>query len=175
MILLAQMPDEGITVLATMATPAVLLLANAMMILSTNQRLQSILDHVRETELTIAGENLAPETADLTLLQEFLVGHAKRARMAHRALLSFYSSAGLFTVVIIGLGIGTLGFGVGLPLALSAAFAGCVLLFVGVVLLMSETWIGIKVTDRRFRTIMELCDQLGLRRSSKTGEQRSST
>ena len=79
MILLAQMPDEGITVLATMATPAVLLLANAMMILSTNQRPQSILDRVRETELTIAGESLAPETADLTLLQEFLVGHAKRA------------------------------------------------------------------------------------------------
>ena len=61
---------DGIAILAAMATPVVLLLANAMLILSTNQRLQSILDRVRETELAIAGKDVAPEIADLHLLNE---------------------------------------------------------------------------------------------------------
>lgn len=52
-----QLPD-GIGVLATTATPAALLLADAMLILSTNQRLQAILERVRETELTMAGRDI---------------------------------------------------------------------------------------------------------------------
>ncbi len=54
---------EGLPVLAAMATPAVLLLANAMLILSTNQRLQAIFRRVRETELSIAGADAASEIA----------------------------------------------------------------------------------------------------------------
>ncbi len=74
---------DGLPVLAAMATPAVLLLANAMLVLSTNQRLQAIFQRVRETELTIAGEDVAPEIADLALLNEILLGHARRASAAH--------------------------------------------------------------------------------------------
>lgn len=39
---------DGVGVFTAMATPAVLLLANAMLILSTIQRLQAILTRVRE-------------------------------------------------------------------------------------------------------------------------------
>lgn len=155
---------DGMGALATMATPAALLLANAMLILSTNQRLQSILDRVRETELTIAGADPAPEIADLGVLNDLLLDHARRARLAHRALLSLYSSAGLFAVVILSLG----GVGVGLtelvPIAILLAFGGSALLLLGAALLITETWIGIKATDRRFASIMELCQNLSERR-----------
>ncbi len=91
---------EGeVAVLAAMAAPAVLLLGNAMLILSTNQRLQNILERVRETELTMVGQDAAPEISDLELLNELLLTHARRARYAHRALLSFYTSTGLFMLM----------------------------------------------------------------------------
>lgn len=158
------MLDGAVNILATMATPAVLLLADATLILSTNQRLQSILTRVRESELAIAGQDVAPETSDLGLLNELLIRHARRARFAHRALLSFYSSAGLFAVAIVALGSSSLGIGGALPVALSGAFLGCALLVAGAGLLIGETWIGIKATDRRFESVMSLCRDLATRR-----------
>ncbi len=155
---------DGIAILAAMATPAVLLLANSMLILSTNQRLQSILDRVRETELSIAGKDVAPETADLHLLNELLVAHARRARAAHRALLCFYSSAGTFVIVVLAVGLGGLGLDWALPIALLTAFIGCALLFCGTALLIAETRLGITATDRRFDSVRDLCRRLAERR-----------
>lgn len=155
----SQMTD-GLPVLAAMATPAVLLLANAMLVLSTNQRLQAIFQRVRETELTIAGEDVAPEIADLALLNEILLGHARRASAAHRALLCFYASTGMFVVVVVAVGLASLGAGRALEVALATAFLGCALLICGAVLLIGETWIGIRATDRRFATVMDLCAEL---------------
>ena len=143
---------DGLSVLAAMATPAVLLLANAMLILSTNQRLQSILERVREVELSIAGADAIRETTDLSLLNELLLGHARRARAAHRALLCLYGSAGFFVCV----GLASLG----VRAALVVAFLGCVLLLCGALLLISETWIGIRATDRRFSAVLNLCAEL---------------
>ncbi len=151
---------DGLTVLASMATPAVLLLANAMLILSTNHRLQAILERVRETELTIAGQDTAPEITDLAVLNELLVGHARRARAAHRALLCFYSSAGSFMGVVVAVGLAGLEIPGMLPLALAVAFLGCALLGSGTLLLVYETAIGIRATDRRFESILELCGKL---------------
>lgn len=61
----------GLSVLAGMATPAVLLLANAMFILSTIQRLQAILARVRETELAMVGEAATAETEDRACCRSF--------------------------------------------------------------------------------------------------------
>lgn len=167
MSLAAQMMDNGMSVLATMATPAVLLLADAMLILSTNQRLQAIFTRVRETELAILGEDVVAETSDLAVLNDLLIGHARRARFAHRALLSFYSSAGLFAAVIVSLGASALGVARVLVIALASAFLGCALLLAGAVLLWRETWIGIRATDARFNSVMGLCHELAHRRQTQ--------
>jgi hypothetical protein len=156
-----------LSVLAAMATPVILLLANAMLILSTNQRIQAILNRVRETELSIAGQDTAPETADLDLLNDLLLGHARRARAAHRALLCFYTSTASFVLVVITVGAAGLGTAVARPLALAAVFFGCLLLACGAVLLIVETWIGIKATDRRFRSVMDFCEELSRRRQRR--------
>ncbi len=152
--------NEGLPVLAAMATPAVLLLADAMMILSTNHRLQAILQRVRETELTIAGQDVAPETADLGVLNELLLAHAKRARAAQRALLCLYGSVGLFVTVVVCVGLASLDVAGALPVALVAAFLGCALLLCGSILLIVETRIAIRATDRRFESVMGLCRKL---------------
>ena len=149
-----------------MATPAVLLLANAMLILSTIQRLRIILDRVRETEQTIAGADVAPETANLSLLNDLLLTHARRTRYVHRALLAFYTSAGAFVSCIIALGVYGLGIEVALSVALGAALLGSVLLLLAVATLLGETWLGIRATDRRFEAVMDLCRELAKRREA---------
>jgi hypothetical protein len=161
---------EGLTVLAAMATPAVLLLANAMLILSTNQRLQAILERVRETELTIAGADVAPETTDPSLLKDLLVGHARRAGAAQRALLCLYGSSGLFVVVVVCVGLASLGATAALVVALVTAFIGCALLLCGAALLIGETLIGIRATDQRLNSIMNLCEELSRRRGRASGQ-----
>lgn len=155
--------NDEMAVLAAMATPTVLLLANAMLILSTNQRLQAILERVRETELTLAGKDVAPETNDPNVLNDLLRTHAKRARGAHRALLCFYSSAGLFVVVVACVGLASLGISAAVTVAVVTAFFGCASLLCGAALLIAETWRGIRATDRRFETMMDLCREMARR------------
>ncbi len=152
--------DGGIPVLAAMATPAVLLLANAMLILSTNQRLQAILERVHETELTISGAAPVAGPFGPDLLTDLLSGHARRARAAQRALLCLYTSAGLFVAVVVAIGLEGLGVRGALTFALAGAFLGCVLLLCGAALLVAETWIGIGATDRRLAAAMRRCRDL---------------
>jgi hypothetical protein len=159
--------NDGLSVLAAMATPAVLLLANAMLILSTNQRLQSILSRVREVELSIAGADAIREITDLSLLNELLLGHARRAKAAHRALLCLYGSAGMFVVVVVCVGLASLGAGSALAVALAVAFLGCASLLGGALLLIGETWIGIRATDQRFISVMNLCEELSRHRDGE--------
>jgi len=167
--------NDGLSVLAAMATPAVLLLANAMLILSTNQRLQTILDRVREVELSIAGVDAIREITDLSLLNELLLGHARRAKAAHRALLCLYGSAGSLVIVVVCLGLASLGLRAALVVALVVAFLGCAFLLCGAILLISETWIGIRATDQRFSAVMSLCEELSRDRPRGSASEREST
>jgi hypothetical protein len=161
--------NGGLTVLAAMATPAVLLLATAMLILSTNQRLQAIFERVRETELTITGGSAISATTDLSALNDLLIGHARRARSAQRALLCLYGSAGLFVAVVVSVGLASLDIGGALAVALVTAFLGSALLLCGAILLISETLIGIRATDQRLQSVMSLCREL---ESRSTGSDR---
>jgi hypothetical protein len=138
-------------VLAAMATPAVLLMANAMLVLSTNQRLQSILGRVREGEETYHGGG---HETDLGALMGEIETHGRRARLAHRALLALYASAAVLLVMIGALGSASLGFPAARPIALAAAFAGAGLLLIGTALLAMETWIGIGAIDGRIRRLV---------------------
>ena len=164
------MGAERLDMIAAMATPAVLLLANGAFIRSTIGRLENILTHVRETELMIVGEDPLARLADLDELHEALVAHARRAKHAHMALLSFYGSGAAFaaTVVLIGLA------GLQVPGALSitviAALLGCVLLFSGALLLIREAWIGNRLTAKRFAAVEGRCREL--ERSIHAGRER---
>jgi small-conductance mechanosensitive channel len=161
-----ELATDGLEVLAAMAAPAVLLLGNAMLILSTNQRLQNVLDRVRETELAIIGSDAVPEISDLNLLNDLLLAHAKRAKYAHRALLSFYVSAVFFMSMVVLIGLTALGVIGPVAPAIVAAFAGCVLFALGAALLVAEAWLGIRALDRRFANISEVCRRLAERDSS---------
>ena len=155
-----EMASGTAAVLATMAAPAVLLLANAMLIVSTVQRLQGILARVRETELNISAGMDFTEIEDLEIVDQLLHLHARRAKVAHRALLSFYASASFFLAMIALLGLSTLGLAWGLTGALTAAFVGCALLLVGLGLLIVETTHGIRATDTRFDVVTAVCRRM---------------
>lgn len=139
------------SVLAAMATPAMLLMANAMLVLSTNQRLQSILHRVSEGEEMYHGTNHAEEFGAVMAEIET---HGRRARLAHRALLALYASAASFLVMIGALGSASLGLPSASPIALAAAFVGAGLLLIGTTLLAMETWIGIGAVDGRIRRLV---------------------
>lgn len=139
------------SVLAAMVTPAMLLLANAMLVLSTNQRLQAILLRVSEGEEMYHGNDHAAHVDAVTAELE---AHGRRARLAHRALLALYASAAVLLVMIGALGSASLGLPSARPVALAAAFAGAGLLLIGAALLAMETWIGIGAIDGRIRRLV---------------------
>lgn len=146
------------SVCTSMATPAVLLLANAMLILSTIQRLQAILTRVHETELRLERMGSRPESEAPDLVREELEMHGRRVRLAHRALFALYAAAAVLLLMIGALGAGAMGWEAGGGVALLAAFGGAALLLGGTALLTAETWVGVGATDRRVRTVKALCD-----------------
>lgn len=145
-------------VFAAMATPAVLLLANAMLILSTIQRIQGILARVKESEEVLTTERSESPEARSRLRRE-LDMHGRRVGLAHRALFSFYASAAVLLVMIVALGTTVVGWETARPIALGAAFLGAFLLLLGTALLARETWVGFHATDARMTTVRELCDR----------------
>ena len=148
---------DGSGAFTAMATPAVLLLVNAMLILSTIQRLQAILTRVRENEESlVTGHEGGPGGGRQAIRRE-LEMHGRRVRLAHRALFAFDGSAGVLLIMIGSLGAGALGWAAAARVALVAAFAGAVLLFTGALLLIGETWVGVQATDRRVQRVLDLC------------------
>ena len=147
----AQAGSHFVGVVAAMATPAVLLLANAMLILSTNQRLQAVLERVRENE---EAADRSPDPARMVGVRHELEAHGRRASIAHRALLALYASAAFLLVMIGALGSANLGLPAAQEIALAAAFLGSGLLLLGVGLLAAETWIGVRAIDGRIRRLL---------------------
>jgi hypothetical protein len=144
------------SVLAAMVTPAMLLMANAMLVLSTNQRLQAILQRVWESEERYHardGHHAADDVGSLTVELE---AHGRRARLAHRALLALYAAAAALLVMIGALGTAALGWPSARPVALAAAFVGSALRLIGAVLLAMETWIGIGAIDGRIQRLVQV-------------------
>lgn len=146
-----------LTILTTMAAPAIFLLANAMLVLSTIQRLQAILSRIRENE-DLVRKSGGEAPFDPEAIRELLGLHARRARLAHRALLGFYTSSAAFVVVIVALGSAGLGIPGGFLVALFATFLGAGLLLVGAGFLTAETWAGVHATDLRVRLISGECE-----------------
>lgn len=149
----------GLELIASMTTPAVLLLGNAMLVLSTNQRLQAILARLRELDTVIHGE--APVGAGMPgaripgpLAVELARRQRRRERLAHRALLSFYLSGALFVVMVLFIGASGLGWAAGAAASVMTALLGCLVLLLGVVQLAAETWMGIGATDEQFRALL---------------------
>ena len=67
-------------------------------------------------------------------------------------------------VVVVCVGLASLGVRAALVVALVVAFLGCALLLCGTLLLIIETWIGIRATDRRFSAVLNLCAELSRNR-----------
>lgn len=160
---------RGSGLIASMATPAVLLLATAMLILSTNQRLQSIIARLQELGPRFGGpggfptpsppaespgaaaESREVAVADRPELLSLVHRQVRRERMAHRALLFFYLAGSLFILLVFLIGLSGMEILDSTWAVMLSGLAGSALLLVGIAHLAVETWMGISATDEQLR------------------------
>jgi hypothetical protein len=102
--------SSALTVLTAMITPAVLLSACSMLILSTSNRLGRVVDRVRD--LSDRFEQLAREESPDPFAQQKralifaqLARLTRRARLLQRSLTTFYLAVGVFVATSVSIGV----------------------------------------------------------------------
>jgi Protein of unknown function (DUF2721) len=137
--------ESTLSVLSSMITPAVMILATSSLILTTTNRLVRIVDRVREMlpEFEKLAHAERPDDRKLALLFEDLGRATTRARSGQQALAQLYLALGAFLATSITLGIVTFArVNVGwVPLLFGAI--GVALLFSASVLLIFESRIAL--------------------------------
>jgi hypothetical protein len=130
-----------LSLLSAMITPAVLISASGMLILSTATRLARIVDRVRTLARQI--EETGPQNGELQAerraeLERQIATHTTRGRLIQSSLTSLYVSLALFVACTVAIPLvvltGALGF---LPVALG--ILGTLALFLGTLFLIRET------------------------------------
>jgi len=134
-----------LSLITAMITPAVLISACGMLILSTSARLARILERARRlSELTGAESTAGP--ADFSeerqvQLERQLSAYARRGSLIQSALTSFYLALGIFVATTISIGLVTFTPVTGwLPTTLG--LVGIAAFFYACVTLISETWLA---------------------------------
>ena len=145
-------------ILSAMVTPAVLISACGMLIMSTSNRLARIVDRVRH--LSHEMERLADDRgADAALrwdaCETQLTLQTKRGRIIQRALTSFYLALGMFVATTAGIGLTALRPGLGLAAAW-VGIAGTLTLFYGSMLLIRETALALRSIDVEMALVLQL-------------------
>lgn len=140
-------------VIASMITPAFLILSAANLIASTLTRLSRVVDSARavmEHKRTAAGAG-EPITAQDDILRRYRT----RAILVQMALATFYTAIGLFvaTSVVIALAESTHHSHTYLPVWLT--LTGAILLFIGSMLLLTETTISTRMLQTEIAEALE--------------------
>ncbi len=153
------MPGPALAVLSAMITPAVLISACGLLILSTSARLTRVVDRVRsmiaalDTLLAKAQDDLVQMRRQHVEGQLELLTH--RCRLIQRALTSFYLALGAFVATILAIALTAVLPALAWGPAL-LALAGTGVLFYGCVLLIRETRLAIESVDREMAFVLAL-------------------
>jgi hypothetical protein len=141
--------NDSVTILTSMITPAVLILASGSLILTTSQRLGRVLERVRKisaefmqiAKLSQTGtpEAKTAESDSRTILYSLLIKSVKRSRLLTRALRVFYLSLGVFVATSLSIGVIALTHIRFAWIPTVLGMLGAVLLFVGSAILIVES------------------------------------
>jgi len=164
------MAGPALAVLSAMITPAVLISACGLLILSTSARLTRAVDRVRAM---IAALDALLGQADEAIVQmrrqhveSQLERLTLRSRLIQRALTSFYVALGAFVATILAIAltafVSALAWG---PTVL--ALAGTLVLFYGCVLLIRETRLAVESVDREMAFVLALREAYRSRGASR--------
>lgn len=162
--------NAGLGLLSAMITPAVLISACGMLILSTSGRLGRIVDRVRQLSALI--EQLsAGQIADFPEerwgeAERQLSSHAQRGQLIQASLTSFYLALGIFVATTISIGLTSL-----LPEAAwvpsSLGILGTLVLFYGCVLLIGETRLALRSVKSEMEFVLRLREMHQARRAQR--------
>ncbi|KAB2964718.1 MAG: DUF2721 domain-containing protein [Thermoanaerobaculia bacterium] len=151
--------------LVEMVTPAVLISAAALLLLSTTQRLARSVDRARALAAQLADLAERPDPFARERRAEIeaqLELRARRSRLVQRAMTSLYVAVGLFVATTLAIGIDALVPWIPwLPGALG--LAGAVALFVGCVQLIRETRLVVVAVEREMAFALRLSELKGAR------------
>jgi hypothetical protein len=156
--------NAAMAVLTAMITPAVLISACGLLILSTSTRLARVFDRVRA--LPARFDDLERRKAEVTFYEERRglifeqVGLlSRRGLLLQRSLTLYYLGVAMFVATSVAVGI--VASGAGHPwIAVVMQLAGAVMLLAGSVMLILESRIALQMTNRE----LELIAKLGGRR-----------
>jgi uncharacterized membrane protein YcjF (UPF0283 family) len=141
------LPEFGFSLLSAMITPAVLISACGTLIFSTSTRLARVVDRARDLSEQI--QRLFTEPGKLfdeerrREVEQQLGFYARRARMVQSSLTSLYVALGFFVACTISIAITPFVSGADwVPTVLG--IVGTVVLFIGCMMLVTETRLGIQ-------------------------------
>jgi hypothetical protein len=156
-------PPNAAHVLTAMVTPAVLISACGMLVMSTSNRLARIVDRVRQ--LSHEMERLAggPRDEETELrwnaCEAQLDLQVRRGRLIQRALTSFYVALGTFVATTAALGLAALSPAwTGVPPLLG--ILGTLVLLYGSVILIRETTLALRSIDVEMTVVLQLRERL---------------
>jgi hypothetical protein len=164
------MPTSGLAVLSAMITPAVLISACGLLILSTSARLTRVVDRVRAMITALDALLGRAEDGVVQMRRQHVEGQlellTRRSRLIQRALTSLYLALGAFVATILAIALTAvlpaLGWG---PTLL--ALAGTLVLFYGCVLLIRETRLAIESVDREMAFVLRLRESYRAREAGR--------
>jgi hypothetical protein len=139
----------GVALLSAMITPAVLVSAAGLLIISTSARLARVMDRVRLLAAvleSLAGSEDAAAARRRGEAERQIGLQAQRGRLIQQALTCLYLAVATFVATILGIGlVAVAGRPVWLPGALGVA--GTLFLFAGCVLLIRETRLALRAVQ----------------------------
>jgi len=145
----AGMLSSSLSILSSMLTPAVLILASGSLIASTTSRFSRVIDHVRGLLKKL--EELSEDQSGASLNEErrkvvyqILDSSTIRARILQRSVSAHYISLCMFVATSVSIGVITITHINGQWIPLVLGFTGAVLLFYGCVLMLIETRLAMK-------------------------------
>lgn len=149
----------ALSVISAIVTPALLILACSSLITATSNRLNRLLDRVRELTKDVEGLTTLKPTNDngkRELLVFLLQKAALRARLIQRVMVSLYAALGalILTSVIVGV---SSALGIISPVLIQVAiFTSVAFLFYGSALLIRESSIALSAVDAEMDYVRRL-------------------
>lgn len=143
-----------ITILTSLITPAILILASGSLSLTTSQRLSRSIERVRKIsiefrEIKMGNKDIPEKEKYLLYLQ--LVKASKRAKLLQRAMTMLYTALFLFIATSMLIGIFDILDLAGTFLLIFLPMLGVLCLLVASILLILESWLALKAVDEEMK------------------------
>jgi hypothetical protein len=169
---LGQDPTSAMAVMTAMITPAVLISACGLLLLSTTNRVGRVFDRVRSLpgrleELEKAKAEVPLYDERRALIFELVAMLSRRARLLQWSQALFYLAVAMFVTTSIGIGLVAIGWMQYAWVNVGLSLAGGVMLLVASVFLILESQLGLKMTQVELQFLNRLGEHYARRDAAR--------